>query len=133
MTAPENFESFINQERERLDRQRQKVLEKRKALDEELEGIDRELEAVSAYERIKTGKAPAVAQTGSMRRGRRSGRRQEVLNLVKSAPTGLSRAEIIEKLDVKGDRKEEQSISNALSALKRADQLNQQDGKYVAA
>lgn len=133
MQQPGDFQAFIAQERERLDRQRADVLSKKADLDNELQSIEREMAAITAYERAKVGKSAASALQSARRNGRRSGRRQEVLDLLKGSPDGLSRREILERLDVKGERREEQSVSNALSALKKAGQLGQEGGKYVAA
>lgn len=132
MADPETFEMYIGRERDRLAKQRSDVLAKRQKLDEQLEAIDRELAAVSAYEQVKKGKVVSPAPQKRMG-GRRTGRRQEVLDLVKTTPEGLKRADILERLNIKGERSEEQSVSNALSALKRQGQLEQRDGKYVAA
>jgi hypothetical protein len=53
--------------------------------------------------------------------GRRGEKRQAVLNLIKQNPVGLSRGEILVQMGVKG---REQSVSNALSALKKSEKVN---------
>lgn len=63
---------------------------------------------------------------------RRTGIRDSVLVMVRGDTKGLSRAAVIEKLSAKGDKSAEQSISNALSALKKAGTLDLKDGRYVA-
>lgn len=127
-----DFQSFVAQERQRLERRRQQLNAKKAELDEQLQAIEREFAAITAYEQVKAGKSSATSQSGSRRTGRRSGRRQEVLNLIKGVSTGLTRGDLLERLNVKGERREEQSVSNALSALKRAGHLDQRDGKYFA-
>lgn len=129
--AEETFETFIARERDRLSRQRSGLVEQKSKLDEQIAAIDRELAAVTAYEQVKSGKA--VTAQSSQRRERRSGKRQEILDLIKNNPDGMTRGDILDHLKVKGDKSAEQSVSNALSALKRANQLGQINGKYVPA
>src|SRR5690554_2879655 len=113
--ADETFETFVANERRRLNKQRGNLVEQKAKLDEQIQAIDRELAAVAAYEQVKSGKVP-IAQP-QQRRVRRSGKRQEILNIIKANPDGMTRADILERLNVKGDKSEEQSVSNALSAL----------------
>ena len=66
----------------------------------------------------------------------RSGRcekRQAILELVNQHPDGLSRGEILNLIGVKSDKSGEQSVSNALSALTKQNQLGKKDKKYVPA
>ncbi len=46
---------------------------------------------------------------------------------------GMGRADILEALGVKGDKSGEQSVSNALSALKKKGDIAVEDGKYIIA
>ena len=46
---------------------------------------------------------------------------------------GLSRGEILSTLGVKGDKSAEQSVSNALTALKKQNLVVSKDRKYIAA
>jgi hypothetical protein len=48
-------------------------------------------------------------------------------------PDGLTRGEILEKMGLKGDKSGEMSISNALTALTKANQIFRRDGKYTSA
>lgn len=64
--------------------------------------------------------------------GRRSGVAQDVLALVKSTPNGLPRAAILERMGAV-EKKAQQSISNALSNLKKKGVLTAEDGVYRAA
>lgn len=68
----------------------------------------------------------STASTGS----RRTGVRDAVLNVVSGA-NGISRADILEQMDAKGDKRAEQSISNALANLKKADKIDLNDGVYT--
>ena len=63
---------------------------------------------------------------------RRSGVRQQVQDLLSNSPDGLKRADILDAMNVKGDKKGEQSVSNALSSLKKAGTLTQNsEGSYT--
>jgi hypothetical protein len=48
-------------------------------------------------------------------------------------PHGLSRGEILDKLGLKGNKQGEMSVSNALTALTKTNQVVRKDGKYVVA
>lgn len=61
---------------------------------------------------------------------RRSGIREKVLEIVKKG--SASRAQVLEQLAAKGDKSAEQSVSNALAALKKNGSIDLQDGMYVA-
>jgi hypothetical protein len=59
--------------------------------------------------------------------------RQRGPNPKRPHPNGLSRGEILNLIGVKGDKSGEQSVSNALSALTKQNQLGRKDKKYVPA
>jgi hypothetical protein len=69
-----------------------------------------------------------LARTGT----RRTGIREQVLAAIEASP-GLTRAQVLEKLNAKGDKSAEQSVSNALSALKKAGTIKQNGSAYSAA
>lgn len=75
------------------------------------------------------GSVPFTTKSGT----RRTGIREQVLKIVEGSPDGISRADVLAKLDAKGDKSAEQSASNALAALKKGNQIDLKDGKYVAA
>jgi hypothetical protein len=150
MARQATFATFIRKERARLDKSRKDALAQQAAIDKELQAIERELTALDAYQQAKgaTGKGVAVKRApmagkaaakrtfkGGGRRGpgRRGEKRQAVLDLVRQHPAGLSRGEILIQLGVKGNKSAEQSVSNALSALKKSAKLNSREGKYVPA
>lgn len=122
--AEKTFAGLVEAERERLKGKRSDTIGKIKALEKELVGIDREMEAVNAYYASKTGKRVSTGQ-----RAPRGKRREEILSLVKNG--GMGRADILEALGVKGDKSGEQSVSNALSSMKKSGALAVDDGKYV--
>jgi len=63
---------------------------------------------------------------------RRSGAsiRDSVLQLIKDNPAGLSRGEILQHLDLKGDKAGEISVSNALTALIKRKEITRRERKY---
>ena len=135
----ETFETFVERERERLNGRLEEIANQERALLEERESIERELAGISAYVAAKEGKLDMTAtkptrtrraSTGS--RGPRGQRRSQVLEAIQGHEEGLTRGDIIEILGEKGNKSGEQSISNALSALKKADQIDARDGRYFA-
>ncbi len=144
MARQATFANFIKKERARLDKARKDALANKAAVDMELASIEQELTALDAYRQAKDGpagrtagkRAPAkrAGANGARRAtGRRGEKRQAVLNLIKQNPVGLSRGEILVQMGVKGNRSAEQSVSNALSALKKSEKVNSREGKYVPA
>lgn len=129
--APETMESIMEKERQRLKKQKEDVLAQRAQLDDQIEAIDKELGAIDAYEMAKQGKLPTATRTSTGAGTRRTGIRDDIYNQVKQKPS--ARADLIEARGAKGNKSEEQAISNALSALKKSGKLKQtDDGKYTA-
>ena len=144
MARQATFANFIKKERARLDKARKDALANKAAVENELASIEQELTALDAYRQAKGGpvgraaakRAPAkrAGANGARRAtGRRGEKRQAVLNLINQNPVGLSRGEILVQMGVKGNRSAEQSVSNALSALKKSEKVNSREGKYVPA
>jgi hypothetical protein len=130
MPKAETFQSFMKRERTRLQKARDKAAQKKAEVDQELEALERELTAIEAYDKASGGKvkpAPKRARSG------RGEKRQAVLEIISQHPDGLSRGEILNLIGVKGDKSGEQSVTNALSALTKQNQLGKNDGKYVPA
>lgn len=133
------FQIFIEKERTRLSKNRETILAKRTELDQQLATIDQELHAISAYEAARQGKLPLPATThrapraSTGTRGPRGEKQGAVLALIQQHPNGIARADILEKMEAKGDKKAEQNISNALALLKKKGQLTAEGGVYKAA
>ena len=131
-----DFQSFIDKERAKLAKQKDDLTAQRQEIDTKLADIDRELFAIDAYETAKAGKPattpkpPRAASTST--RAPRGAKRDELLTLIKQRPN-LSRGDILETLGIKGDKKNEQSVSNALANLKKAGTIIATDGKYTVA
>ena len=135
--TPETFKAFVGRERTRLTRARDAARNRKKQLDLELSGIETELAAILAYEQAKK-KAPAGATKKTRRAAAKTGKRaprgekrRAVLELIQKS-NGLTRGEILANLGVKGDKSAEQSVSNALTALKKQNLVASKDRKYVS-
>lgn len=136
--TPDTFKSFVSRERTRLARARDAARKRKDKIDQELSEIESELAAIQAYEQAKKStpaKAPGRGRRPSAAAGKRAPRgekRRAVLDLVQKSD-GLTRGEILENLGVKGNKSAEQSVSNALTALKKQNLVVSRDRKYVAA
>lgn len=118
--------SVFEQIRE-LEEKKQQLLKqaKQEALDAAKRAVA-DLNTLGFNYQLVEGNAPATGGT------RRSGVRQEVLAEIKKHPNGIARADLLEAMNVKGDKKGEQSVSNALSALKKNNTISQSDsGLYT--
>jgi len=132
--AEENFENFVQQERDRLSKAREEAINHKRQADEEIARIDREFRAIEAYQAAKRGESSGrAARTRRAPSGRRVGRRDEIVGLIGENPAGMTRGEIIERMGLKGDKSGEMSVSNALSALSKANKIARREGKYVSA
>ena len=135
--SPDTFKSFVSRERTRLTRARDSARNRKNKLDQELSEIESELSAIEAYEQAKKsspGKAAGRGRRTSAKAGGRAPRgekRRSVLELIQKSD-GLTRGEILSTLGVKGDKSAEQSVSNALTALKKQNLVVSKDRKYVA-
>jgi len=73
-----------------------------------------------------------LVQEGAPRTGiRRTGIRKEVLTLIKNS-NGMSRSDLLTALDAT-DKSSQQSVSNALSALKKTGAVRSENGLYRGA
>lgn len=132
-----SFSDYITRERDRLHSEREAIITQQRELDKRLGEINREFQAVDAYEAAKSGKAPSRQSAGARRgggtqRARRGSKREQLLEVIRQG-NGLSRGEILQKMGLKGDKSGEMSVSNALTALTKTNQVARREGKYVAA
>lgn len=134
--AEMRFAEVMQQERERLHREREEIFNQQQQLENKLAEINRELEAIDAYEAAKTEKAVSAArQARAVRarpRARRGSKREALLQLIKENPSGLTRGEILQRMGLKGDKAGEMSVSNALTALTKSNQVARREGRYMA-
>jgi hypothetical protein len=125
-----NFTEYIARERERLHAEREQIFTQQEELQRQLDAVNREFAAIEAYEGAKTGKAARQqAPAGRQSRARRGSRREGLLELIQQG-NGLSRGEILERMGLKGDKAGEMSVSNALTALAKRNQIRREGGKY---
>ena len=133
MADQQTFETFISSERERIGKEREALLARKAEIDTQIAACDRELAAISAYEDVKTGRtapAPKAAPAGGAG-GRRTGRRDAVLSLIKANPNGISPSQVLAQMGAQSDA-DKTSVRNALSALKRNNAVTTRDGSYFA-
>lgn len=116
-------------ERERIGKLKAELNAKIAEFRSQLEDLDIELHAISAYERAKAGKASAPS-TGT--RTPRGTKRSAVLTIISNNP-GLTRGEIIDRMGIKGQKSEEQALSNMLGNLKKSGNVTAEAGKYAMA
>jgi hypothetical protein len=116
--------SFLSEQRTKYQKQADEAKAK-------LAEAETELRALDAYEAAKKSKPPRREGERQPRKPREKGKRAELLNLITAQyPDGITRSELLVALNAKGSKQQEQSISNALSALRKAGQLALQDGTY---
>src|SRR3954468_8804179 len=122
-------EAFITRQREALLQQRQELLNQQQAIQQQLDELEEMLGKFDVFE----GKAARPRkQTPRASGSRRGSKRDELLNVIR-AGNGLTRGEILEKMGLKGNKAGEMSVSNALTALSKGNQVTRRDRKYVAA
>ena len=131
----QRFADIIKEERERLRREREEIFNRQRELQDKLASLNRELAAIDVYETAKSGKQTAATapRSAGMRRGRRGSRREALLQLIGENPEGLTRGQILERMGLKGDKSGEMSVSNALTALIKRQQVARIAGKYHTA
>ena len=144
-----DFRAQVAEEKKRLTQSKRDAEKRVNALETELNalraemaGIDGELTAIEAYEakaappppKRRQARKPAAAAPAKRRRRRRRGsRREEIVSVIASfGAAGAGRSDIIQTLNIKGDKSAEQSVSNALAALKKSGAVAHEDGKYIA-
>ncbi len=121
-----NLAQAMEQERERLNMEKDILAKEMETIKTAMAGLDKELRAISAYERAKNGAVTTTAK-------RRTGIRSEVKALIGDNANGIDRAQILEQLNAKGNKSAEQSVSNALGALKKAGKVTSDNGVYKTA
>src|SRR3954462_8641231 len=126
-----NFPDYTARERDRLRAEREQIFSQQEELQRKLDAVNREYAAIEAYETAKTGKNARQAPAGRQSRARRGSRREALLQLIRQSD-GLSRGEILERMGLKGDKSGEMSVSNALTALTKSNQVHREGGKYRA-
>ena len=132
----DDLDAAITRQRERLTKSRNDLQGKLAELQAQLAEIDRQFAAVLAYEQTLAGKLPVLALSKGQPSVKRAGRGQkqtQVLHVIEQNPNGTTRGEVIDAIGVKGNKSGEQSVSNALTALKKAGKIASTDGKWQVA
>src|SRR5215208_5987657 len=128
-----SFARLVAAERKRLQKLRDKVHARKTQIDRELAGIERDLQAMGGFASGKPGRRASTGRaSGTSGRAGRGQRRQQVLDAIESSADGATRGDIIERLNAKGDKALEQSISNALAALFKSKAVKRENGRYHA-
>jgi DNA-binding transcriptional ArsR family regulator len=127
-TTTTDFTTFIDQERTRIKEAIKAANAKRREAEREIQELETELTAIAAYDAARKGTKASERRAPS---GRRGEKRQAILDLIAQHEGGMSRHELIDQMNARGDKSATQSISNALSALKKAGQLTQEGKRYV--
>jgi hypothetical protein len=125
-------EAFVARQREALLNQREELLNQQRTIQEQLEQLDEMLGKFDVFE----GKGQQRKQsrsTGSRRNsGRRGSKREELIQVIREGG-GLTRAQILERMGLKGNKSGEMSVSNALTALTKNNQVRRDGRAYHAA
>ena len=122
------FARMISAERQRLQKILEDAFSRKSVIDREITGIQQELNAMGAFVSAKLG----MSGKRRAKRSPRGQKRQQVLDTIKRVPQGLTRGEIIQKLNA-AEKSAQQSISNALSALFKSKAVKRENGRYRAA
>ena len=130
-TIIEETQAFITKQREALLQQREAIFNQQQDLQRQLDGVNEMLRKFDTFE----GKATAARSPARARRvatTRRGSKREELLRVIRESD-GLTRGQILEKMSLKGDKSGEMSVSNALTALTKSQQIIRREGKYTTA
>jgi hypothetical protein len=128
----EEVRKYIDTVRARMTKELATITSQLEELAARRAAAERELAALDAYEAARLGKAPTKRSAKGNRQPRGSVQ-TTVLEIIQKIPAGISRGDIIATVGSTGSKASEQSISSALSALKKAGRITSKDGKYVAA
>ncbi|MEJ6011418.1 hypothetical protein [Novosphingobium aquae] len=83
------------------------------------------------YSLVQGEGSGSISRAPRMPGTRRSGVREEVLAVIEANPSGLGRAAILKEMGAE-DKASQQSISNALAALKKVGTVTADGGLYKA-
>jgi hypothetical protein len=141
MAAP-TLESLIEKEFQEVQKTREDLLAKRAEIDEQLKALDLRLTAAVNYKATLEGKFTSPSRerkarapsTGRAPRGSREQLKQQILDLIRKFPGGLTAEGINSELQTT-DAKEKQRIANVLSLMKKEGALSQpaKRGPYTIA
>jgi hypothetical protein len=122
------FASLMAEERVRIQDAIKAARAKRQEAEREIAQLEAQSAAILAYHATLKGKS--VPKEPSAPRGRRGEKREAIRALIAQHPDGLTRGQLLAEMNARGDKAAEQSISNALAALKKAGRLIQEGKTY---
>ena len=126
-----NFaELYLVRERDRLRAEREQIFSQQEDLQRRLDAVNREYAAIEAYETAKTGKPARQEPARRQQQARRGSRREGLLELIRQS-NGLSRGDILERMGLRGDKAGEMSVSDALTALAKSNQVRREGEKSI--
>ena len=120
--------AFITKQREALLQQREAIFNQQQELERQLDEVNEMLAKFDAFE----GKAAQQTRSRRISGTRRGSKRDELLKVIREG-NGLTRGQILEEMGLKGNKSGEMSVSNALTALTKSQQVTRREGKYVIA
>ena len=124
--------AFLTKQRESLLQQREAIVSQQQDLQRQLDELDDMLSKFDGFEG-KGQQRKQAGSTGSRRSsGRRGSKREELLRVIREG-SGLTRGEILERMGLKGNKSGEMSVSNALTALTKSNQVRRDGRAYHAA
>jgi hypothetical protein len=132
-TIIDETQAFITRQRDTLLAQREAIFTQQQALQTQLDSLNSMLAKFDVFEGKARPAPSSRAAKGAGSRGPRKGSKREELLAVIRAGNGMSRGEILERMQLKGDKAGEMSVSNALTALTKANEVRRENGKYLAA
>ena len=129
----DQFADFIARECARLHAERDAVFSQQQELETQLKALNNELAAITAYELAKTGKSavPAPVRARRASTAKSGSKRAGIIAALSDIPHGLTRGELLEKMGLKGNKTGEMSVSNALTALTKSNEIVRRDGRYI--
>lgn len=120
MSDDPNMDAYIAQQRASFDERRSSLISQRdeatRTLDEQIAKVERELASLSAYEGMRSGKLPVNA---TATRAGRGARREQILRVLRDAPLGLTRRDLLDAMGATKNRSAAATISNALNGMHR--------------
>jgi len=128
----EDPDAFMQKAKEKLLKQREEIEAKRSAIDEELATIDAKLDRIEAYfnpHKPEPPKNARVPRPTGTRKPRKAGVRDAVLAKIAEHKDGISRKDLLAAMGAT-DKAGEQSVSNAVAALKKDGKISTDQGHY---
>ena len=103
------------------------LVQERRSIDKRVADVQAQLDALDAYDQARAGiNTPKKIVSHTRERFTRS----SIVELISSSADGMTRSQILSRLNVKGDTAKERAVTNSIWYLKRAGVLSHVDGVY---